>query len=594
MISRFAIQLLLVMVLGAVGRLEASDMNAWVDRTQIGEGETVQLTLEVQGQVRGRPDTTPLGQDFEILGISTGSRVNIVNGRTDTRTSWVLTLTPRRSGTLTIPSLQVGNHRSEPLVLEVSDALAPSSGSGADIFIESEIEPGTSYVQGQVLYTIRLLHAVPISRGRLSEPASGNILVQRLGTDREYDTVRNGRRYQVIERRYAIFPQTSGPLELDAPVFSGEIPDNSRKRSRPFSRFLGNDPFFGTDPFEDMLTPTHRVRVRGELLSMDVMPRPETAQGMHWLPAEQLELKGSWQPDSGDVLLGEPVTLMLELEARGLTGAQLPDLVPEKVDGFRIYPDQAQHTTETGETGVTGHLQQKVAFIPERSGELQLPAIEVRWWDTQAKQERVAILPGRIMEVSQAAGQSAQVAADDISLGTAIDEAASQDLTVTSIPDSAQAASLSPIEAVSGPWPWISAALATGWLLTLVIWWWRVRGPQVDGSEATPNTTKSQSAAATRKRFLAACKANDATSAHQSLLAWAAIHWRHDPPRGLDALAKRLPEKEAREALAELNRALYMEGGQWKGERLAKCLHRLPRLDAITSKNTAVIPPLYQ
>ena len=112
MISRFAIQLLLVMVLGAVGRLEASDMNAWVDRTQIGEGETVQLTLEVQGQVRGRPDTTPLGQDFEILGISTGSRVNIVNGRTDTRTSWVLTLTPRRSGTLTIPSLQVGNHRS--------------------------------------------------------------------------------------------------------------------------------------------------------------------------------------------------------------------------------------------------------------------------------------------------------------------------------------------------------------------------------------------------------------------------------------------------------------------------------------------------
>ena len=331
-------------------------MNAWLDRTRIGEGETVQLTLEVQGQVSGRPDTSELEQDFEILGISTGSRVNIVNGRTDTRTSWAITLTPRRSGTLTIPSLQVGNHRSEPLVLEVSDAPAPSSGSGADVFIESEIEPGTSYVQGQVLYTIRLLHAVPISSGRLSEPASGNILVQRLETDREYVTVRDGRRYQVIERRYAIFPQTSGALELDAPVFSGEIPDSGRKRSSPLRRFLGKDPFFGSDPFEDMLTPTRRVRVRGEPLSMDVMPRPEAANSTHWLPAQQLELKGRWQPDSGDVQVGEPVTLMLELEALGLTGAQLPDLVPEAVDGFRVYPDQAQHSTENSETCFTVRL----------------------------------------------------------------------------------------------------------------------------------------------------------------------------------------------------------------------------------------------
>ena len=587
MIPRFAMHMLLVMVLGTVGRLEASDMNAWLDRTRIGEGETVRLTLEVQGQVSRHPDTTQLEQDFEILGISTGSRVNIVNGRTDTRTSWAITLSPRRSGTLTIPSLQVGTHRSEPLVLEVSDAPAPSSASGADIFIESEIEPGTSYVQGQVLYTIRLLHAVPISSGRLSEPTSENILVQRMETDREYAMVRDGRRYQVIERRYAIFPQTSGTLELDAPVFSGEIPDSSRKRSSPFRRFLGSD------PFEDMLTPTRRVRLRGEPLSMDVMPRPEAANSTHWLPAQQLELNGSWQPDSGDVQVGEPVTLMLELEVRGLTGAQLPDLVPETVDGFRVYPDQAQHTTETSETGVTGRLQQKVAFIPERSGELHLPAIDVRWWDTQVNRERVATLPGRTMEVLQAEGQFSQVDGDDESLGRAIDQVANQDMPDTSASDHAQSASLSSTKVVSGFWPWISAALATGWLLTLVIWWWRAHGSQVAGSETTSIAPKSQGAAAARKRFLAACKANDAASARQFLLAWGAIHWSENPPRGLEALANRLPDEEAREALAELNRALYKEGSQWEGTQLAKCLHRLPRLDVVASKNTTLIPSLY-
>ena len=417
--------------------------------------------------------------------------------------------------------------------------------------------------------------------------------MQRLGTDREYATVRNGRRYQVIERRYAIFPQTSGALELDAPVFSGEIPDSGRKRSSPLRRFLGKDSFFGSDPFEDMLTPTRRVRVRGEPLSMDVMPRPEAANSTHWLPAQQLELKGGWQPDSGDVQVGEPVTLMLELEALGLTGAQLPDLVPEAVDGFRLYPDQAQHATETSETGVTGRLQQKVAFIPERSGELHLPAVEVLWWDTQTNQERVATLPGRTMEVLQAQEHFSQVAGDDASFGASVGEVADQDMPDRSILDPARTASLSTIKTVSGLWPWISAALATGWLLTLFMWWWRTHRSQVAASETTSIAPKSQRAAAARKQFLSACKANDSASARQSLLAWAATHWRENPPRGLEALANRLPDEEAREALAELNRALYKEGNQWEGARLAKCLNRLPGLDVIASKNTTLIPPLY-
>ena len=113
MMARFSMRVLLLFtVLGAMDRAGAADMNAWLDRTRIGEGETVQLKLEAQGQVSGRPDTTPLEQDFEILGLSTGSRVNIVNGRTDATTTWVLTLSPMRSGSLEIPALQVGNHRS--------------------------------------------------------------------------------------------------------------------------------------------------------------------------------------------------------------------------------------------------------------------------------------------------------------------------------------------------------------------------------------------------------------------------------------------------------------------------------------------------
>ena len=265
--------LLLFALLGTAQRAGAADMHAWLDRSRIGEGETVQLTLELQGQVNERPDTTPLEKDFDVLGISSGSRVSIVNGRTDVRSTWTLTLSPKRSGALPIPALRVGVHQSVPLTLQVSEAPAAAPGSGADILIETEIDPRAPYVQSQALYTVRLLYAVPITNGRIGEPKPERTLVQRLGEDLKYATTRDGRRYQVIERRYALFPQSSGPLELAAPVFDGEIPDASRRRADSLGRFFRNDPFFGRDPFDGLVTSSRRVRVRGEPARLEVQPR---------------------------------------------------------------------------------------------------------------------------------------------------------------------------------------------------------------------------------------------------------------------------------------------------------------------------------
>lgn len=585
--------LLLCTVIGPVERAWAADMNAWLDRTRIGAGETVQLTLEVQGQVSERPDTAPLQQDFEILGLSTGSRVNIVNGRTDARTTWTLTLSPRRSGTLVIPALRAGKHRSDTLQLEVSAAPAPASGSDADILIESDIEPRDPYVQGQVLYTLRLLHAVPVSGGTLSEPGADNMLVQRLGDDREYATTRNGRRYQVIERRYALFPQTSGALALGAPVFDGEIPDQSRQRTSPFKRFFGNDPFFGRDLFDDLVTPTRRVRVRGESAELQVRPRPAAAQGSPWLPAQRLELQGEWQPASAAVRVGEPVTLLLDLEAQGLTGGQLSSLAPETVEGFRVYPDQAQRRTDTGAAGVTGHLQQKIAFLPERSGELALPDIKLRWWDTQADRERVAVLPGRVVRVEPAAGQPAPDSGANVAAANTRNAAVDQAVPATSTAAPVMAERQRPEPAWSGSWPWISAALATGWLLTLLFWWWRVHQSRTGADRAQARTSLPPGTGVARRQFLAACQSGAAEHARRALLAWAQAHWPDDPPRGLEALAQRLPDPAAREALAGLDRALYRGGGQWDGARLAKCLQRLPEQGAAAEKTATVLAPLY-
>jgi hypothetical protein len=160
------------------------------------------------------------------------------------------------------------------------------------------------------------------------------------------------------------------------------------------------------------------------------------------------------------------------------------------------------------------------------------------------------------------------------------------------LPGLAQAAPQPSLIPAQGAWPWVSAALATGWLLTLVIWWRRAHGSRAAAAEKPPFTSKPTGAAA-RKQFLAACRASDATNAHRALLAWAAAHWPTDPPGGLEALAQRLSDAETRAALAELNRARYREDGQWNGTRLLQCLKNLPEPDTGTGRANAVLAPLY-
>ena len=580
----------LLLALMATTVAAAGSVDAWLDRTQIAEGETVQLTLEAQGQLNGDPDTAPLLQDFDILGQSTGRRMSIVNGQADSRTTWTLVLRPKHGGTLTIPAVRVGSAQSSPLSLQVSAAPVAQAGSDADIVVESELSTNTPYLQGQVLYTVRLLHAVPLKSGQLSEPASEQLLVQRLGDDREYATTRNGRRYQVIERRYALFPQASGTLELAAPVFDGEVPDTSRRRANPMSKFFGNDAFLGMDRLNELMATTRQVRVRGEPASLEVRARPDAAQGAQWLPATQLELHGSWVPDGGAVHVGEPLTLQLDLQAAGLTGGQLPGVVPESVDGFDVYPDQAQRSTDAQAGGVSGRLQQKIAFIPRRAGKLVVPAIDVYWWDTGADQQRHATLPERVLQVLPAAGQTAPVTPAAVPAQQATPLPATPAATTPAVPEAAvpAAARIAP----HGWWPWVSAALAAGWLLTLATWWWRNRRSR-SAARGVQGHDQSGNAARARRQFLAACKANDAVNARRTLLEWAAAHWPQDPPRGLQSLAQRMQDPVVQEALDVLDRAVYAPAGSWDGAVLARCLPQLPKQSSGSAGRAAVLAPLY-
>ena len=347
---------------------QAATITATTDRNPVGLNELFMLTFESDNSVDSEPDFSPLNKDFQILSRNSKRSMSILNGKFSTSKKWQLTVLARRAGKLIIPVINFGKDRSQASFINVSTGRSsPSSSKGSrDIFIEVEAEPKSPYVQAEVIYTVRLFLSVATSNASLSEPgiSGANVVIERLGEGSNFQINRRGKRYNVVERKYAIYPQLSGTMTIGPVMFQGQINRNA---------FSLIDPF-GPQP--------KTVIERSMSITLDVKSVPDQFPGGHWIPAKKLVLTESWSQDPPVFQVGEPLTRTLSLVALGQTASQLPELPDWVPDDFKQYPDQPSLNDSNNNKGIKASRQEKVAIIPNKAGEYVLPEISVPWWNT--------------------------------------------------------------------------------------------------------------------------------------------------------------------------------------------------------------------
>ncbi len=572
-------------------------VDAWLDTNKVNMGESVQLTIRADRKVSGEPDIGPLKKDFDVLQSSSSTSINFTNGSLSASTSWYYTLSPKRKGRLVIPPIEVDGERTPELVLEVAGTGKPSADSGQNIFIETSCSPRDPLVQQQVICTVRLYSAREISQGSLTELESDNAIVHRLGKDSNFNRIINSRRYRVIERRYAVFPQASGSITLSAPVFSGTVLiPRAQGRNDPFSSFLRRDPFF-SHGLPGLAGAERQVNIRGNAVKLEVKPRPSDFSGPYWLPAQSMTLSEQWEPDTAQVHAGEPVTRTVIIAAKGLTAEQLPDLTPEKVAGCSIYPDRAELKNSEHSTGITGRRVQKIAFIPEKSGKVTIPPVKLQWWNTVKDKMETATLPGKEVTVLPASGKPQETpghAQEAIKTPNRQGNAAMA--RSGNVPASGRPSEVTTLRPADSFYMWLSIILGTAWLITLLLLFLekqRKGGTGITGPADIKNGGKNTRQL--RNKFRDACSRNDAPGAKKAILEWASAVWPENPPAGLEELAGRITDEKAREELKALNHTLYSGAtAEWK------CGPGLSGLKKLSAKKKAGkhghegrLPPLY-
>ena len=572
-------------------------INAWLDQNQVGPGESVQLTLQHDGRTDSQPDLSPLNQDFDVLGRSTSSSIQIVNGKMSATSQLTLTLAPKHGGKLLIPALQWDGQYTPALALTVSGsgsgAATPSAsapaGKAAHIFITTTLDQKQPYVQAAVTLTVRLYVDEPLYQASLDLQPSNDVLIQQLGQDNQSSVTRDDRSYQLVERKYLLFPQRSGEIRLAGPVLDAQVPAASNVNPFASDPFFGN--VFGRNPFAGMLNSTQPVRIRGNPIVLNVRARPAGWTGHDWLPAQKVTLEETWQPERGAIHAGDPITRNLRLSAVGLTAPQLPDLsaLMALPQGLRAYPDQPKLNTGTQGDGVVGTRTQDIALIASQAGRYVIPALHLSWWDTANNTQKEIDLPAHTLDVlpGSVAGAT-EMTPPGPTAATSTQPPSGQ------LPGSTP----NPINAeTQDHWLWFSVALALLWLGTVLAWWFTSRANshrQTSGGGqpmAAPVAIAREAEA--RAAFRQACRENNPQVARRHLLDWARAVWPSDPPIGLKALAQRLDDTGLKRSLSQLDRACYA-GGEWQGEPLLKGLKTLSNRQRSGAKSAPGLAGLYQ
>ena len=436
---------------------------AWLDREQITDGDTVTLNIESDAG-GGAPDYAPLRADFDLSSQTSSRQMQWSNGATTSRALYAVALTPKRVGTLQIPALQVGSSRTQPLTLQVgaSTVSAPAAATGnAAVFLETEVDDSSPYVQQSVGVVVRLFYAAQLLSGELVLDTPAGASLQRVGEDRTEVREVNGRRYNVVERRFLLIPERSGPLALPAAHFNG--------------RSAGGF-------FNDMFGGDGRLRAASAPRTLQVQAQPASAP-QPWLPLHGLRLRYTAAPTTGRA--GEAATVVVEAVAEGATKAQFPELpVPDVGPGAQVFaePPQFDETFNGSTPQLT--LTRRFAIVPRQAGALTVPGLRMAWWDVAAGQARTASLPDLQLAITAGVAGSAAptLPVDTTSALPGEPAAASPDLQLT------------PMQAASRPWGWIalSAGLGVLWLLTLACGWRRRARPRVvRGGEGTVSSAPS-------------------------------------------------------------------------------------------------------
>ncbi len=519
-----------------------------VNRTsvQVGEMFRVMFTLD-EPHRRETPDLSPLQQDFTIVGTERSVAYSVVNGQSHSVNQWVLSLTAKRTGKLVIPSIQIGQQQTmatsidviatAPMTEEAPDDSAPQP----DVMLKTDLSANTAFVNQQLTYTVKLYNSQRLLDAEYIPPHVEDALLIPLGNGVRSQTIMNGQGYTVEEQQYAIFPQKSGELHIVAPTFNAVVVDSMPRR----------------------------INVHAKAKRVTVKPIPSTYSGKYWFPAKQVSLTEVYDDLSVTLDQGSTLVRTITLQAAGIPAELLPPLTFPSSEEYNAYPEKPALRNTSNQHVVVGRMDIKVTYLLNKSGLVTLPALQVRWFNTDKGHEDVVSLPARALDIKALAGRSSK-------------KATPHSANIKKKVQASSAESFLSTLAFREMGTWF--ALILGLLGVIFLVGWGGRSFFLKGHPLRQALQKLRHA----------CVNNHPLEAQNALLQWARVQWPEARVLNLYQLAKLTRDTPLKKQLSLLSQALYSQESHvsWQGRALWRSVMAFRQARPAKTRKGNGLPPI--
>ena len=574
------------------GTAWAQTFNAIVNRTDVPQGETFVLTLElIDGDDKGNPDLSVLDKDFIVYSVGTAFNYKYINGVSSKSRQWQIALMPKNSGTIEIPSIQLDNLTTQPISLNVIPAnQALSAGANnpnqqaqnvnrPKFDMVAKLGNSDPYVQQQIDYTITIYDTGGLQGDapQFIEDGSNNWIIKSLGSPTIGSKIVNGRSLREITFHYALFPQKSGMLKTPEVRFQGYYLTRSRGFNDPFDDLFGSN--LGGIGFADMFATRNPVLLTAAPQKVQVRPIPAESGTNWWLPAKQVALMAEWEPRQPQFKVGEAVSRTIYLKAVGVAENQLPDIRFAQTPNLKQYPDKAISSGGVENGQVVAVKKVTNVYIPTTSGPQTIPEISLDWFNIQTNQMEKAVLPAVNIEVMPSA--TAEVSKPQVSQSSPSEESQSTSPT----PQPTQMENLSDMS-IPGGNSNMAYIIAIAAFLVGIIFSWLIFGRRRPNAEEIKDYDKY---------IIKSLKHKDYRALRDGLVAWGREHWQNSKITNLKEVAKAAQDKEFSAYLDDLTSLLYAQTPQPFNEKgFLKSFEKLRKAKIKSPKEEQPLPKLYK
>ena len=550
-----------------------AEVRASVDKNTVGLRENVVLNIQSDGTTSAQPDLSVLKNLFNVVSTSVSRQTYIVNGQAGHEITWKFILTPLQKGKLIIEPITVGNEKTNPVEVSVSETGASAEPDNQNaqttqpIYeIDAQIISPLGrkpFIQEQMDYKVRVIDDGALQIESIGFDEAEDFIVREMAKP-TVQKLQNGKREIVFS--YALFALKSGLLQLPKAHVQGFV-----YQQPEVENFFQNNMFmFQMPSVFGVQTP---ITLVSDEKNVEILPAPQEYHAKWWLPAKNVSIEGHFTNKPQIVRVGNILKREVLIKAVGLTGEQLPQIEMPASDTAKQYPEKPRMDTEVSGSEVIGKLYVSDVYIPQKTGEITLPEIKIDWYDVNTNEIKTAVLKKDVIRVFQ----NTNLKEDKGSLSEKNAQADSK--------IAPQAKKNNPYDVLYNEYVLFALAFVGGMFVCYLM----VR-PKKE------KTKPEKEKIIEEKDIFSTVKKNDLKALRDRIVLWAQTNYKEREISNLNDVAALLGDKDFNKAAEELLSALYSDEPReiFNVKAFQKIFKKaLKNRKKASKENNTPIPPLY-